>query len=121
MAVPVHIVLIDTTGTIRLSRMQKVAAAIEHQVRHDLGKFYDVEARITAQHHGEELPNKTWPVHIVPDVHGGGGFHSDQDGAPFAGIVVGQRDFVAVDVVEIAAYARQQVLRRGATGPGGHG
>ena len=40
---PVHIALIDTTGPIRFSRMQKVAAAIEHQVRHDLGKFYDVE------------------------------------------------------------------------------
>jgi hypothetical protein len=89
MAVPVHIVLIDTTGTIRFSRMQKVAAAIEHQVKHDLGKFYDVEARINALRHGEELPNKTWPVHIVPDVHGGGGFHSDQEGAPFAKVCIG--------------------------------
>ena len=91
MAVPVHIVLIDTTGTIRLSRMQKVAAAIEHQVKHDLGKFYDVDAHIAALRHGEQLPNKTWPVHIVPDVRGGGGFHSDQDGAPFAKVCIGHR------------------------------
>src|SRR5277367_1602972 len=58
MAVPVHIVLIDTTGTIRLSRMKKVAAAIEHQVKHDLGKFYDVEARITALRHGGSFPTR---------------------------------------------------------------
>ena len=73
----VQIVLIDTTGTIRFRRMKKVAAAIEHQMRHDLGRFYDVDARIFALRHGEELPNRTWPVHIVPEVKKGGGFHSD--------------------------------------------
>ena len=86
---PVQIALIDTTGSIRFSRLRKVAEAIEHQVRHDLAKFYDVNARIIALRHGEGLPNRTWPVHIVPEVKKGGGFHSDLDGAPFAKVCIG--------------------------------
>jgi hypothetical protein len=86
---PVHIALIDITGSIRFSRMQKVAAAIEHQVRHDLGKYYEVNAHIMALRHGDALPNRTWPVQIVPEVKKGGGFHADEDGAPFAKVCIG--------------------------------
>ena len=89
MATLVQIALIDTTGTIRFRRMEQVAAAIEHQMRHHLGRFYDVDARIFALRHGEELPNRTWPVHIVPEVKKGGGFHSDISGAPFAKVCIG--------------------------------
>lgn len=89
MAVPVQIALIDTTGTIRFARLQKVAAAIAHQIRNDLASCYSVDARIVPLRHGEALPNRTWPVHIVPDVHKGGGFHSDISGAPFAKVAIG--------------------------------
>ncbi len=86
---PVHIGLIDTTGAVRFSRLKKVAEAIEHQVREHLGTYYEVNARVMALRHGDMLPNRTWPVHIVPDVKKGGGFHSDLEGAPFAKVSIG--------------------------------
>jgi hypothetical protein len=89
MSPPVHIALIDTTGTVRFSRLEKVAAAIERQVNRDLRSFWDVNARIIALRHGEELPNRHWPVHIVPEVKKGGGFHTDEQGAPFAKVCIG--------------------------------
>ena len=88
-AIPVRIALIDTTGTVRLQRLQEVAAAIEHQIRHDLGLFYDADARIIALRHGKSLPNRTWPVHIVPEANKDGGFHADISGAPFAKVYIG--------------------------------
>ena len=85
----VQIALIDTTGTIHSNRLRTVAAAIEHQIRRDVAKFYAVNASVFALRHGDELPNRTWPVHIVPDIGKGGGFHSNEDGAPYAKIAIG--------------------------------
>ncbi len=89
MAMPVHIVLIDTTGTIRFSRMEKVAAAIEHQMKHDLGKFYDVDARITRATARRGASQQDLARAHRAGRAGGGGFHSDQEGAPFAKVCIG--------------------------------
>jgi hypothetical protein len=84
-----RIALIDVTGGIRFERLQRVAAAIEQQIRKDVGSFWRVDARITAMHHGDEVPRGVWPVKIVPDAHGHGGFHFDEDGQPYAHIGAG--------------------------------
>lgn len=89
MAQRAHIALIDVTGGIRFPRLQKVADAIERQVRKHVRPFWDVDADIVAMRHGEDLPEGLWPVRIVPEVRSGGGFHFDEHGAPYAEVGIG--------------------------------
>ena len=89
MAERARIALIDVTGGIRFERLQRVAGAIETQIRRDVGSFWQVDAHVGVLHHGDEIPPGVWVVQIVPDAHGHGGFHFDENGRPYAKIGAG--------------------------------
>ena len=89
MPTPIHIALIDRTATIRIDRLKRVAAALQRQLRRDAARFWDMHATISVRRHGDEVPNGIWPVFIVPELHKGSGFHTDQHGHPFAEVAIG--------------------------------
>jgi hypothetical protein len=90
MALIQRIALVDTTGHIVDAELQRVAAAIDMQVRRDLSRFWPVDAVITAVSHASLLAPGVWPVFIVAESDdNSAGYHRTLHQQPYAEVVDG--------------------------------
>src|SRR3954454_16778515 len=85
-AIPVHVALVDTTGTIPAPDLAEVAGALNEQVQADFAPAWHVAATVGAY---PAAPPATWRIDLVHGTSGGTlGFHADANHQPFAKVGV---------------------------------
>lgn len=86
-AIPVHVALVDMSGTIAASELAEVAGALNEQVQADIAPAWKVAATVGAY---PSAPQGTWrmELHETIEVEGAAGFHSDNLGQPYAQIAL---------------------------------
>jgi hypothetical protein len=82
-AIPVHVALVDATGTIDQDELAQVAGALNEQVQADFAPVWRVAATVGAY---PRAPSGTWRIELRDglDQPGAAGYHSDEDNQPFA-------------------------------------
>lgn len=82
-AIPVHIALVDSTGTVSASDLADVAGALNEQVQADFAPRWHVSASVGAY---PSAPDGTWRIELVRDTGAAGtlGYHADANHQPFA-------------------------------------
>ncbi len=83
---PLHIAIVpETPGTIDLTELFRVAAAIQRQVLRDFAPVWEVQATVSAFPRLEAMPLGYWPVIITQRSLGEDeGFHLSTQGEPFS-------------------------------------
>lgn len=91
-AVPVHVALVDRSGTIDASELAEVAGALNEQVQADLAPAWKVAATVGAY---PSPPHGTWAIelHETIEVEGAAGFHSNKFGQPYAQVALSDGDW----------------------------
>jgi hypothetical protein len=91
-AIPVHVALVDTTGTIGRHELAEVAGALNEQVQADLAPAWKLSATVGAY---PEAPLGTWRIELREDIDvpGAGGYHEDEHGQPFALVALSAGDW----------------------------
>lgn len=86
-AIPVHVALVDASGTIEASTLAEVAGALNEQVQSDIAPAWKVAATVGAY---PTAPRGTWRIELQEtiEVEGAAGFHSDERGQPFAQVAL---------------------------------
>jgi hypothetical protein len=86
-AIPVHVALVDTTGTIPALDLAEVAGALNEQVQADFAPRWRVAATVGAY---PSAPPGTWRIDLVHSTGQAGslGFHADANHQPFAKVAV---------------------------------
>lgn len=86
-AIPVHIALVDMSGTIDAHDLAEVAGALNEQLQADVAPAWNVRATVGAY---PKPPIGTWrlELHDTIEVEGAAGFHSDNRGQPFAQVAL---------------------------------
>lgn len=81
-----HVALVADTKNISASELTKVGAALSKQASRDFGHIWNIRCNVHAFAKLEDVPLGYWPVIIRDDIMepGAAGFHSDDNGAPFA-------------------------------------
>lgn len=87
-AIPVHVALVDISGTIEPADLAEVAGALNEQVQSDIAPAWQVAATVGTY---PEAPQGTWRIELREkiDAKNAGGFHSDKFGQPFAQVLLG--------------------------------
>jgi hypothetical protein len=81
-AMPVHVALVDATGTVPAADLAEVAGALNEQVQADFARAWHVVATVGAY---PSAPPGTWRIELRKEIPGGGfGFHADAHNQPFA-------------------------------------
>ena len=98
---PVHVALVDATGTVPASDLAEVAGALNEQVQADFAPRWHVEATVGAY---PTAPPGTWRIELVHSTGQPGalGFHADAHHQPFA--------LVDVDVGQWTVTASHELL-----------
>jgi hypothetical protein len=88
-AIPVHVALVDATGTIDAAQLAEVAGALNEQVQADVAPVWKVAASVGAY---PKPPAGTWRVELKPGTgdEEAAGYHADEHGQPYA--IVGLDD-----------------------------
>jgi hypothetical protein len=88
-AIPVHVALVDATGTIDAAQLAEVAGALNEQVQADVAPVWKVAASVGAY---PEPPAGTWRVELKAGTgdEEAAGYHADEHGQPYA--IVGLDD-----------------------------
>jgi hypothetical protein len=99
-AMPVHVALVDNTGTVDSAELAHVAGALNEQVQADFAPVWRVAATVGAY---PSAPAGTWRVELDHDIGAQGalGFHSDEHHQPFAKIDVDVQPWSATASHEI--------------------
>lgn len=86
-AIPVHVALVDATGTIDPAELAEVAGALNEQVQADIAPAWKVAATVGAY---PQAPTGTWRIELreTVELKGAAGFHSDDRGQPFAQVAL---------------------------------
>lgn len=86
-AIPVHVALVDASGTIDASELAEVAGALNEQVQSDIAPVWKVAATVGAY---PTAPPGTWRIELQEtiDLEGAAGFHSDERGQPYAKVAL---------------------------------
>lgn len=82
-AIPVHVALVDTTGTISSALLAEVAGALNEQIQADVAPVWKVAATVGAY---PEAPTGTWRIELhqtIPE-KGAAGIHLDENGQPYS-------------------------------------
>ena len=82
-AIPVHVALVDMSGTISQHELAEVAGALNEQVQADLVPAWQLSATVGAY---PEAPPGTWRIELHEQISdpGAAGYHEDAHGQPFA-------------------------------------
>ncbi|HEX3323880.1 MAG TPA: hypothetical protein VHR65_01900 [Solirubrobacterales bacterium] len=85
-AVPVHVALVDMSGTIEALELAEVAGALNEQVQADIAPAWKVAATVGAY---PSAPPGTWRIelHETIDLKNAAGYHADKLGQPYAKVV----------------------------------
>lgn len=80
-AIPVHVALVDETGSIALADLQEVAGALNEQVQADFAPVWHVRATVGVY---QTAPANTWAIRIQQslDEPGALGYHTDENNQP---------------------------------------
>lgn len=83
MSIPVHVALVDETGTINPSELGRVAGALNEQILHDFAPVWRVRASVGA-YRAEDVPPHTWAIRIRRELDEPGalGYHTDDQNQP---------------------------------------
>ncbi len=84
-----HIALISDTSAVSFADIAHVSTALQKQAMRDLGPIWDVRATVDPIASLERMPLGYWPIIIVDDVEDAGGYHTDQNGQPYALVEAG--------------------------------
>ena len=100
-AIPVHVALVDSTGSVPAPDLAEVAGALNEQVQADFAPSWHVRASVGAY---PTAPPGTWRIELVHSTGQPGalGFHADANHQPFAK--------VAIDVGEWTVTASHELL-----------
>ena len=81
-AMPVHVALVDASGTVSSADLAEVAGALNQQVQADFAPVWQLAATVGAY---PSAPAGTWRIELRKAIPGGGlGFHSSAYNQPFA-------------------------------------
>src|SRR5438477_10216427 len=82
-AIPVHVALVDETGTIDPKDLATLAGAMSEQIQHDFAPIWQVSASVGAY---PSAPANTWAVLVREklDQPGALGYHTDDQHQPLA-------------------------------------
>ena len=82
-AIPVHVALVDSSGSIDADELAAVAGALNEQVQADLAPAWHVAATVG---YYPRPPANTWRIELQRglDVRGAAGYHSDHNHQPFS-------------------------------------
>lgn len=80
-AIPVHVALVDDTGTIGATDLGAAAGALNEQVQADFAPVWHVRATVGVY---DRAPDNTWAIHIQEklDEPGALGYHTDRNHVP---------------------------------------
>jgi hypothetical protein len=84
-----HVALVSDVASITLSDVAQVAAALQKQAMRDLGPIWNVRASVVPVASLDRVPLGYWPIIVVADVQGAGGYHTDRNGHPYALVEAG--------------------------------
>jgi hypothetical protein len=83
-AIPVHVALVDASGTIAAAELAEVAGALNEQVQADFTPAWQVAATVGAY---PSAPPDTWRIELrkeLPIAGGAFGYHADANHQPFS-------------------------------------
>jgi hypothetical protein len=91
-AIPVHVALVDMSGTIEASELAEVAGALNEQVQADIAPAWKVAATVGAY---PSPPQGTWRMELRETIEeeDAAGFHSNNLGQPYAQIALSAGDW----------------------------
>lgn len=101
-AMPVHVALVDASGTVPAADLAEVAGALNEQVQADFAPVWHVAATVGAY---PVAPAGTWKIElrkVLPGAGGALGFHSDSHNQPYS--------LVDVDAGEWTVTASHELL-----------
>ena len=103
-AIPVHVALVDESGSINASELASVAGALNEQVQADFAPAWKVAATVGAY---PSAPPHTWRIELQEglDEPGAAGYHSDEHHQPFAKV-----DLTAGDWTVTASHELLEML-----------
>src|SRR5262249_20085155 len=81
---PVHVALVDASGTISAAELAEVAGAINQQVQADFAPVWQVAATVGVY---PTAPPDTWKIELRQQLPAGGGmrgYHTNANNQPFA-------------------------------------
>jgi hypothetical protein len=81
--------LVSDGVEIDASDMTTVSAALSKQVQRDFQPIWDVDATVDSFVNLEDVPTDYWPIIVMRNVKGAGGYHQDKNGQPFAVVQFG--------------------------------
>ncbi len=83
---PHHVALVSDTSTVSFADISTVAAALQKQAARDFSPLWQVNATVSAFDALESVPVDYWPVIVRDDIDqpGAAGYHTDENGQPFA-------------------------------------
>jgi hypothetical protein len=83
---PHHVALVSDTNSVSFADISTVAAALQKQATRDFGPLWQVNATVSAFDALESVPVDYWPVMVRDDIDqpGAAGYHTDENGQPFA-------------------------------------
>ncbi len=86
-ALPVHVALVDETGTIDPTELAKVAGALNEQVLRDFAPVWNVRASVGAY---PQAPANTWAIQVRRslDEPGALGFHDTDNNQPVSYVML---------------------------------
>lgn len=91
-AIPVHVALVDASGTVAASELAEVAGALNEQVQADIAPAWTVAATVGAY---PEAPAGTWRIelHETIEEENAAGFHANDRGQPYAMVAMSDGDW----------------------------
>jgi hypothetical protein len=78
------VALVPEGVNIGASELTQVATALSKQVTRDFQPIWGVAAMVNAAATLDDVETDAWPIIIVQDVQNAAGYHTDQEGQPFA-------------------------------------
>lgn len=104
-AIPVHVALVDESGTVSASNLAEVAGALNEHVQADFAPVWHVHATVGAY---QQAPAGTWAIRLRRDIGEPGalGFHADENHQPYALVDVDDGDWsvtVSHELLEMLA------------------
>jgi hypothetical protein len=78
------VALVPYEVDVSASKLTRVASALSKQVNRDFAPLWGVAATVDAFATLEDVEIDYWPVVIVEDVKGAAGYHTDENGQPYA-------------------------------------
>lgn len=81
-----QVALVSETTHVTMSQLTQASAAYQKQITRDFGPLWNVDATVDVFDKLEDVPLGYWPIILRDDINspGAGGFHSDEQGQPFA-------------------------------------